>query len=374
VNLDGIIPVTGASCQYQPNSGDPIWTCGATFSLDALFGYGGEAEDEGEASCTLFPLPDIGLSIGLTTDPLGFASAQFSASTSGGGLEVSPVVVITGFSGGFELHPDLGINGSLTLGVGPPYDPECPTQRPFGIMGKFGYTQESDGDYELTLGGTLSLNLWKFSEQLVNATYTQQSVSGATRYSFLANAGLQLPAGISMSGKLDAELAGGGQWQLYVDGNIDAFGASVSGQGIASNIGAGGCATLSVGPWSQDVGFVYYWKSGQSDFGGCHLTALVSVPGSAAAASVGRRIRIPKGLSRIELSAQGASAPPMVELVSPAGQTVTAPTTLNRIATSGKVLALRVSSVDRTVFEIDRPAPGTWRLVSVAGFLGRDRT
>ena len=380
VMLAGAFPITGVSCTYQVNQGpnptQPPWTCGATFNLQSLFGAGGAGES-GEGVCNLIPLPSVGVMIGFSADPLAVDSASVAAATNGPGVALSPLVSVNGFGFGFEFHPARGINGALTLGVGPLIDPDCPTKRPFQIQGSISYLQQSNGDYKFTLGGVLNVTLFNFSEQIANATYTQQSVNGATSYAFIARvAEISLPGGITISGAIDGEIAGGGRWQLHVHGGtLSGFGVSnVAGQGLASNIGAGGCATLSIGPWQHSVGFVHYWKSGKNDFGGCDLTGLVSVPGSAAAkdargstAGGGRRVLIPRGLTDVEIAAGGVGGAPLVELVSPTGQTFPAPATANQVTTSDNVLTLRVSDVDRTYFEISRPAAGVWHVIPIGG-------
>lgn len=377
VMLAGAFPITGVSCTYEVNQGpnptQPPWTCGATFNLESLFGAGGAGE-KGEGECDLVPLPSVGVMIGFSADPLAFDSASVTASSNGPGVALSPLVSVKGFGFGFEFHPAEGISGSLTLGVGPPIDPECPTSRPFQVVGSISYLQRSNGDYKFTIGGVLNITLFDLSEQIASATYTQSSVSGATSYSFVANGQIDAPLGISTTGLIDGQIANGGLWQLYLTGTESAFGVTVGGQGLVSNIGIGGCASGSFGPWHGSLGFEYYWKSHERDFGGCDLAGLVSIAGSAAAndarastAGDGRRVSIPRGLGRVEIAAGGVGAAPMVELVSPTGQTFPAPATADQIATSDNVLALRVSDVDRTYFDIYRPAPGVWHVIPIPG-------
>ena len=383
ISIGGLIPVSKFSCSYQPNSGSSIWTCSGAVDLGSVFGgesKSGEAagspagegggspaggESGGGGKCNPeSAFPTVRLSAGIQINPFALASLGFSVTNASFDIEPpDPLVVVTGFGANFVYEPNLAISGSVDLGAGPCIDGE----RPFDATGTVTGALGSKG-FSFDVEGQLDLNLQTFKTQLAKAKFEYASQYGSTKISFSVNAGLTVD-GFGISGNIDGALTTHPfVWQAGLGGQINAFGASVSGQGVLSNAGFGGCGTLHVAFWSGSVGFKHFFSNGQTDWDGCDFSGLYTVTGAGASAlGQPRIVLVPRGASRFEIAVGGAGGVPAVKLVSPTGQVVTVPGTPNRLAVTGNVLAVNVPGTRRAYFVIDHPHAGAWKVVPLPG-------
>ena len=263
VAVGGLVPVSDFSCSYQPNDKSPIWTCGGAIDLGNVFGGekqsgsgsespagGGEKGDSGGEKCapeSFFPPRAAGR---IQINPLALASLGFSVSNASFEIDPpDPLAVITGFGANFVFDPDLEMGGHLDLAVGPCVDDE----RPFDAQGELAAKLSSTGFF-LDVDGHLDLNLVKFSTELAHAHFEYASEDNSTKLSFYVTAGLRVD-GFGVTGMIDGALATNPfLWQAGLSGQISAFGASFSGQGVISNAGFGGCGTVHIGFWNGSVG------------------------------------------------------------------------------------------------------------------------
>ncbi len=367
VNVGGVLPVQNLSCSYmrvnqQGNlgaAGSGEWSCNGVFGLGGLF----------PGALSGGQIPSLSLGAGIQVNPFQFDYA--SAGVQGLNLPVGGFAVLHSVNFTLRLHPLFEIDGKINLGAGPPVSEDL-NNRLLSIDGEVDFQigppkQDGSRGFKLTITGKISVP--QLGQQVGMATATWNSESTSNQFT------ISLTAMINVANLISGKAHVGGSvtsqhYQAFGDATVTLLGQSISGHLAASDAGIGACGTLHVLLFNGSIGAEYIYKQHQWDYEGCDFSALYTL-GSAGTTAAGhaaaRVLRVPRGTSRIEVAALGASAPPDVELIGPGGVRVSTPATPDRITVSGHVMAVAVTQSRRTYFVVDHPAPGRWHVVSVPG-------
>jgi hypothetical protein len=314
----------------------------------------GDVLPGGEEGTAAKLLPTLSLGATFNTSPFAIDSA--SAGDSDLNFELGPAT-ITEITLHLKLHPTFGIGGSAGL----------KTEGGWGIDGGFDFEQGEHSGWELTVHGTATIDIEENTLSIggfLALDFRDGDHKVAVGGSWSRTFG-PVSVSLGLSGGIDWP-----HWELDGNGNAGIFGVNASVQGILSDAGVGACGEAHVLFFSGEIGFKHFW-SGETDYDGCDFSGLSTVgataPSDAREAAVGRTIRLPRGLSRYEFAAVGASAPPAVTLSGPHGESLSTPVKLDRITATREGMALGVSSSKTTYFVITRPAAGRWRLAPEPG-------
>jgi Domain of unknown function (DUF5050) len=334
----GPVGVEDLQLSYDPAGKE--WSGGGTIALDDVFP---SLENT---------LPALGVHVTIGTSP--FQLDGFSANDSDLDHWIGPVD-LQQLSFMWQRKP-FGLGGDVGLR----------TDGGVAIDGGFDYERGKTSGFQLKVNGTVGLSdvttlsgFVLFNDEDGGG---EIGLGGAWERTFgPAWAKLGVSGGVAWNPKHNWA------WEVDGDGSAGIFGAGIQAHGVISNAGAGACGEESVFGFHVQIGFRHPWN-GNTDYDGCDFSGLHTVgQGSAASASVGRSVRIRRGVSKEEFAIVGASSPPVVTLAGPDGESLSTPTVPNQITPTPQGLELAVSDTNTTYLTVVHPRAGRWTITPAAG-------
>jgi hypothetical protein len=307
--------------------------------------------------------PYFGIDASVEFDDGDFTMGSFDVSTPFPGIPIFTDTYISGFGGGFDIHPGRRrFFGTIDVGA-IPLDPPNYT---LGIHGMVGLTFNDNGPVVLVVTGTGAIHGIEVAQ--ASLTFTSDGI-----FEMTGSADLDFDvASISSAVNAYANLANG-QFSTDIHGDLEldlGFDVDLSGiEGVVSSRGAGACGTYL----GDKVGFRYAWGgAAQVFFKDCDLGPLkIQAPPVPAATAVAGRpvaaaVAVAPGSSTSQMEIHGAGGAPAVVLTDPAGDVVT-PTVIGPGAAQAPAVAIPVPSDDVTYVSVPSPRAGQWKVSPAAG-------
>jgi len=347
--LFGHFPIQEVRAKWSAEGN--IWSIGAKVGVGSLLATtpeGGISDIAIDAEIGFMPL-----------NPFVFPWLDFAylkAGVDGLNKPLADGIFLQSISAELHVKPHLEIGGGIGLSFGPKILNTEALDVDGDLLVDFGPPVDVKATGDVKVVGT----------DVANGFLEFKAGTDTSNPSVTAGGNLEFNLGpVSATG----HVSGAAYPQLFqLGGNVQAtvFGIGLFGSGIISNAGVGACGHISIGPFqSPDIGFKDHWgqwpQPSGCDFG--DLQTINQVQASSAAGTIPLRFRIPRGLSRAEFAAVGASVPPNVTLISPAGTRISTPTDEMHPAATSTMLALSETQTKTTYFFVNRPASGVWRIV-----------
>ena len=290
-----------------------------------------------------------------------FTMGSFDAGFGFPGIPIYTDTYFTGFSGGFDIHPDKRVfYGSADFGAIPTGD-----EYGIGVNGAVKVTFYNNGPVKVDVTGTGTVE-------------GEQIASGELIF--------QTDGVFVVTGNVDINAADVAEFTASINANVDLpskeFSASLTGElkvfkldlfsagGVISSKGAGAC--VSYGPLY--AGFTYTWGGSADPILGtsCDFSQFVLAPvdlqpdAVTGHAAPGSSVTIAPRTDSTDIVVTGSGGPPSVVLVDPRGQTVV-PAALGAEDGTAPAVAAQNPDSSQTVVLLRSPRAGRWQVEPAAG-------
>jgi hypothetical protein len=301
--------------------------------------------------------PYFGVAVAVRFDDGDFTMGSFDLTVPFPGAPIFTDVYLSGFGGGFDIHPGhKQFFGTVNVGA-IPLDPPNYT---VGVTGTFTITFEDSGLVVLEADGSGSLHGYDIvGAKLIFQTNGYLEVDGSVNLDLdVARVEAKLNAFIDLPGK---------EFSSEIQGDLLVAGVNISAADIVmSSYGVAGCGTTLGITYSLE----YPWGGSPSaGLGSCDLdpykVAPVSAARSAAASAVAARVKAATGASVEDFRVSGAGAAPTVILEGPRGNVVPVPA--GPAAAKAAAISLTDAARDTTYVMVRNPGSGTWKVVAAPG-------
>jgi hypothetical protein len=304
--------------------------------------------------------PFFGIDASVEFDDGDFNMGSFQVNGLYPGIPIFTDTYLTGFGGGFDIHPGKRhFFGSIDVGA-IPLDPPNYT---LGITGVVGLTFNDNGPVVLTVDGTGSIH----GLQVATAGLTF-STNGF--FEMKGQADLDLDV-VDVNASVDAfAYLPQKEFSSEMTGDVNVAGIDISGiDGIVSTRGTGACGSYL----GLKAGFGYVWGGSVSVFWhGCDFGPYRIQPppsGNALSAAGGRvaaDVAVVKGTPVTNFEVRGTGGAPSVVLTDPAGHTVT-PVALSPQTVHSAAISIADPAHDLTYVSVTAPRAGNWQVTAAPG-------
>jgi len=301
--------------------------------------------------------PYFGVAVAVRFDDGDFTMGSFDLTVPFPGAPIFTDAYLSGFGGGFDIHPGhKRFFGTVNIGA-IPLDPPNYT---VGVTGTFSITFEDSGLVVLEADGSGSLHGYDIAgAKLIFQTNGYLEVDGSVNLDLeVAKIDAKLSAFIDLPAK---------EFSSEVQGDLQVLGTDVSAADIVlSSYGVVGCGTT--------LGVTYHLEypwggSPSAGLGSCDLDPYKVAPVSAAqAADVTPRaakVKTSAAATIEDFRVTGAGGAPSVVLNGPHGHIVPVP--VGPSTAKATALSLSDAAHDTTYVIVRKPGPGTWTVSAAPG-------
>lgn len=270
---------------------------------------------------------------------------------------LAPGVYLTRLAAQFDSTP-WRIQGAVGFGAGPVID----NQPAVRINGGGSYTYPAGNQ-----GGLyrVDANVLLTDFALGSAWLEYRPTGRLTFAGHLGGGegGINLP-GVSISANLNGWVDGSAGYSAEGNASLTVHDLAITGRAVVSSTGVAACGGARTG-WTWQTGFGYRWVGNQLTVlgGSCDLRPWTTVaPESAAEGSSGSfaSFVVPAGAEVHAVEFTGTTAPPLVTLSGPNGESYATPTDPEDLGVQDEFVVLQDTDAKTTTFLIDTPTAGTW--------------
>jgi len=300
------------------------------------------------------------IAVAVRFDKGDFTMGSFNVTVPFPGVPIFTDTFLTGFGGGFDIHPDRrSFHGSVSIGAMPLDDPNYT----IGVTGTVTITFINGGPVVVHVDGSGAVHgLQVATAKLLFQTNGYFEVDGNLDVDLDV---AELQASLKAFADLPAK-----EFSAQINGTLSIAGYSAIGiEGVVSSKGVAACGSYL----GAAFGLYYAWGDTPSAGFGCdvspYVVAPVSVASIAGRAGRARVAAVPMAAAAPfeDLAVTGSGAPPSVVLHGPDGQTVTPVTLGPGASTAGPALALPDAKDNTTYVVVRHPGGGTWTVSAAPG-------
>jgi hypothetical protein len=301
--------------------------------------------------------PYFGIAVAVRFDDGDFTMGSFDLTVPYPGAPIFTDAYLSGFGGGFDIHPGRKkFMGTINVGA-IPLDPPNYT---VGVTGTFSITFLDSGLVILEADGSGSLHGYNIvGAKLIFQTNGYLEVDGSVNLDLdVAQINAKLSAFIDLPAK---------EFSSEVQGDLQVLGTDVSAADIVlSSYGVAGCGTT--------LGVTYHLEypwggSPSAGLGSCDLDPYKVAPVSAAqvahVAARAAKVKASAAATVEDFRVTGAGGAPSVVLNGPHGRVV--PVAVSPGAANAAAISLIDSAHDTTYVMVRKPGAGTWTVSAAPG-------